>query len=91
MFENSQAFGSALLARGLKPNDSSFIGIYSVNRPEVNISTHLLIAGINLQFFVDSLFYRTLELYSAFLTFHIKSQKLKIASNKFQAFFCNFI
>lgn len=34
VFENSRAFGSALLARGLKPNDSSFIGIYSVNRPE---------------------------------------------------------
>lgn len=68
MFENSQAFGSALLARGLKPNDSSFIGIYSVNRPEVNISTHLLIAGINLQFFVDSLFYmRTLFCFSDIL------------------------
>lgn len=35
VFEKSRAFGSALLARGLKPNDSSFIGIYSVNRPEV--------------------------------------------------------
>lgn len=68
MFENSRAFGSALLARGLKPNDSSFIGIYSVNRPEVNISTHLLIAGINLQFFVDSLFYiRTLFSFSEIL------------------------
>ncbi|XP_048758010.2 long-chain-fatty-acid--CoA ligase 1-like isoform X2 [Ostrea edulis] len=34
VFAKSRAFGSALLTRGLKPNDTSFIGIYSINRPE---------------------------------------------------------
>ncbi|XP_022319066.2 long-chain-fatty-acid--CoA ligase 5-like [Crassostrea virginica] len=34
VYEKSRAFGSGLLAKGLKPDDSSFIGIYSINRPE---------------------------------------------------------
>jgi hypothetical protein len=47
VFAKSRAFGSALLAKGLKPNDSSLIGIYSVNRPEVTLGVKHKIKDYN--------------------------------------------